>query len=198
MKWNLIVLPILIMTTAASPIHRAWAASFGEDAAFLKSHTELIVLGDEKGLARVAIAPAWQGRVMTSTAGADVGPSFGWINRELIASGKLLPHINAFGGEDRFWMGPEGGQFSVFFAKGAKFELADWLTPAAYDTLPFKVVRQSRDQAMFASRFALTNYSGTRFEVAVNREVRLLGALPDEEHRASPLLLHGRRGRGRG
>ena len=175
MKWNPIVLPILIMTTAASPIHRAWATSFGDDAAFLKSHTELIVLGDEKGLARVAIAPAWQGRVMTSTAGADVGPSFGWINRELIASGKLLPHINAFGGEDRFWMGPEGGQFSVFCAKGAKFELADWLTPAAYDTLPFKVVRQSRDQAMFASRFALTNYSGTRFEVAVNREVRLLG-----------------------
>jgi hypothetical protein len=163
------------MTTAASPIHRAWAASFGDDAAFLKSHTELIVLGDEKGLARVAIAPAWQGRVMTSSAGGEAGASFGWINRELIASGKLLPHMNAFGGEDRFWMGPEGGQFSVFFAKGAKFELADWFTPAAYDTLPFKVVRQSRDQAMFASQFTLTNYSGTRFEVAVKREVRLLG-----------------------
>ena len=175
MKWNPIVLPILIMTTAASPIHRAWAASFGDDAAFLKSHTELIVLGDEKGLARVAIAPAWQGRVMTSTAGADAGPSFGWINRELIASGKLLSHMNAFGGEDRFWMGPEGGQFSVFFAKGAKFELADWFTPAAYDTLPFKVVRQTKDQALFASAFALTNYSGTHFEVVVKREVRLLG-----------------------
>ena len=69
---------------------------------------------------------------MTSTAGGDAGLSFGWINRELIASGKLLPHMNAFGGEDRFWMGPEGGQFSIFFAKGAKFEFADWFTPAAY------------------------------------------------------------------
>ena len=29
---------------------------------------------------------------------------------------------------------------------------------------------------MFASEFTLTNYSGTQFEVAVNREVRLLGA----------------------
>jgi len=175
MKWNPTVLPILIMITAASLTQRAWGASFSDDAAFLKSHTELIVLGDEKGMARVAIAPAWQGRVMTSTAGADAGPSFGWINRELIASGTLLPHMNAFGGEDRFWMGPEGGQFSVFFAKGAKFELADWFTPAAYDTLPFKVVRQTKDQAVFASEFALTNYSGTRFEVAVKREVRLLG-----------------------
>jgi len=175
MKWNLIVLPILIMTTAVSPTHRAWAASFGDDTTFLKSHTELIVLGDEKGEAKVAIAPAWQGRVMTSSAGGETGPSFGWINRELIASGKLLPHMNAFGGEDRFWMGPEGGQFSVFFAKGAKFELADWFTPAAYDTLPFKVVRQSKDKAMFAAQFSLTNYSGTLFDVAVKREVRLLG-----------------------
>ena len=175
MKRNSILATILVMSTAASLTHRAGAASFGDDAAFLKSHTELIVLSDEKGQAKVAVAPGWQGRVMTSTAGADAGPSFGWINRELIASGKLLPHINAFGGEDRFWLGPEGGQFSVFFAKGAKFELADWQTPAAYDTLPFKVVRQSKDQAVFASEFALTNYSGTRFEVAVNREVRLLG-----------------------
>jgi hypothetical protein len=62
----------------------------------------------------------------------------------------------------------------VFFAKGAKFELADWFTPAAYDTLPFEVVRKSRDAATFGSRFTLTNYSGTQFEVAVHREVRLL------------------------
>ena len=61
---------------------------------------------------------------------------------ELIASGKIQPHMNAFGGEDRFWMGPEGGQFSIFFAKGAKFELADWFTPAPFDTQPFKDDRQ--------------------------------------------------------
>jgi hypothetical protein len=162
------------MTATASYIPCAGAASFGDDAAFLKSHTDLIVLSDKQGRAKVAVAPAWQGRVMTSTAGADAGRSFGWINRELIASGKLLPHMNAFGGEDRFWMGPEGGQFSIFFAKGARFELADWQTPAVLDTLPFKVVTQSQDQATFAAKFGLTNYSGTLFEVAVNRAVRLL------------------------
>ena len=174
MKRNLIVASILVMNTATSLTQRACAVSFGDDAAFLKSHTELIVLSDEKGLAKVAVAPAWQGRVMTSTAGADAGLSFGWINRELIASGKLLPHMNGFGGEDRFWMGPEGGQFSVFFAKGVKFEFENWFTPAAYDTLPFKVVSQARDKAVFASEFALTNYSGTKFQVAVKREVRML------------------------
>ena len=99
------------------------------------------MLSDSKGLAKVAVSPAWQGRVMTSTAGGDAGLSFGWINRELIESRKLQPHMNAFGGEDRFWMGPEGGQFSIFFAKGTKFDLADWQTPAPIDTLPFQVVR---------------------------------------------------------
>ena len=67
--------------------HSASGANFGDDSAFLKKHTELIVLSDIAGLAKVALAPAWQGRVMTSTAGGDAGQSFGWINRELIASG---------------------------------------------------------------------------------------------------------------
>ena len=170
-----VVASALLMSTAGSLAPSAAAATFGEDAAFLKSHTQLIVLSDEQGQAKVAVSPAWQGRVMTSTAGGDSGLSFGWINRELIASGKLLPHMNAFGGEDRFWMGPEGGQFSIFFAKGAKFEFADWFTPAVFDTLPYKVASQSRDKAVFTDQFTLTNYSGTQFQVAVNREVRMLG-----------------------
>ena len=167
------VLCFMTMTLAFSP--RASTASFGDDVAFLKKHVDVIVLSDKKGAAKAAVSAAYQGRVMTSTAGSDEGLSFGWINRELIASGKFLPHINAFGGEDRFWLGPEGGQFSIFFAKGAKFELADWFTPAPIDTLPFRVVQTSQDRARFAAEFALTNYSGTHFDVAIDRQIRLLG-----------------------
>ena len=174
MKRNTITAALVLVTSVASLTSRVGAANFGDDCAFLKKHTDLIVLSDRKGLAQVAVAPAWQGRVMTSTPGGEAGASFGWINRELIASGKLQPHINVFGGEERFWMGPEGGQFAIFFAKGAKFEFADWQTPAAIDTMPYKVDSQSRSKAKFTAEFALTNYSGTRFDVAVNREVRLL------------------------
>ncbi|MHB8862230.1 MAG: DUF6786 family protein [Pirellulaceae bacterium] len=174
MKRNIIIVPLLFLVSVFAFAPGTHAANFGDDTAFLKTYTELIVLSDSDGLGKIALAPAWQGRVMTSTAGGDAGPSFGWINRDLIASKKILPHINVFGGEDRFWLGPEGGQFSIFFAKGAKFELADWQTPAAIDTEPFHVVRHSRDRAVFASKFPLTNYSGTHFDVAVNREVRLL------------------------
>jgi hypothetical protein len=167
---------ILTSALAGGAAQAAPGITFGEDVAFLQAHTPLIVLSDRAGAARVAVAPAWQGRVMTSTGGGNEGLSFGWINRELIASGKLQPHINVFGGEDRFWLGPEGGQFSLFFAKGARFELSDWYTPVAIDTMPYQVVKKSATSASFRAKFAVTNYSGTRFDLGVNREVNLLTA----------------------
>lgn len=174
MKRKLSIAVLVLITMTAPLTQRVSAGSFRDDVQFLKKHTDLIVLSDKQGQAKVAVSASYQGRVMTSTAGGDNGLSFGWINRELIESGKLLPHMNAFGGEDRFWLGPEGGQFSIFFAKGAKFELADWFTPAVIDSLPFKLASESRSRAKYTAEFGLTNYSGAQFQVAVNREVRLL------------------------
>ena len=174
MNGKLLTTAIVTFTAMATLPPTVGGANFGDDATFLKKHTDVIVLTDKQGQAKVALSPAWQGRVMTSTMGGDAGPSFGWINRELIASGKIGPHMNAFGGEDRFWMGPEGGQFSVFFAKGKKFEFADWQTPAIFDTLPLNVVSKTDKKAVFGAEFALTNYSGTIFGVGVKRDVQLL------------------------
>jgi hypothetical protein len=160
----------------AASAQSAFAESFREDIAFLERHTNLIVLSDDAGQTKVAVAPAWQGRVMTSTNGGDAGSSFGWLNHELIESGKLQRHINAFGGEDRFWLGPEGGQFSLFFAKGDKFDLEHWQTPAQIDTMPYQVISQAPDCVKCAATFTLENYSGTCFELKIEREVRLLAA----------------------
>jgi len=49
----------------------AFGAKFAKDTAFLRQYVELIVLSDSTGVGKVALAPAWQGRVMTSTAGGD-------------------------------------------------------------------------------------------------------------------------------
>lgn len=165
---------IVTLIAMTSITHSAAGADFGDDVAFLKKHIDPIVLSDDAGQAQVALAPAWQGRVMTSTAGGDDGQSFGWINRELIASGEIKEHMNAFGGEDRFWMGPEGGQFSIFFEKGKEFVFDNWFTPAILDTEPFDVLSKSKDRAVFGATFPLTNYSGTKFKVGVEREVVLL------------------------
>jgi hypothetical protein len=167
---------VLASFTTLTTLPAAQAATFDQDVAFLRKHAQVVVLGDRSGSARVAIVPSWQGRVMTSTADGESGASFGWINRELIASAKVQPHINVYGGEDRFWLGPEGGQFSIFFAKGAKFQLDDWSTPAPIDTQSYELTKHELTQATFKTAFSLTNYSGSRFDVGVKREVKLLTA----------------------
>jgi hypothetical protein len=148
--------------------------TFGSDVAFLQKHTEVVVLKDPSGMSRVAVLPQMQGRVMTSTAEGAEGYSFGWINRELVASGKPVEHINVYGGEDRFWVGPEGGQFSVFFKKGVPFDLEHWFTPAAVDTEPWELVSQSAGSASLRKTMHLQNYSDAAFDVRVDRKVRVL------------------------
>jgi hypothetical protein len=149
---------------------------FDQDVAFLKQHTPVVVLGDAAAGARVAVVPAWQGRVMTSTAGGPAATSYGWANEELIASGKVQPHINALGGEDRIWLGPEGGQFSIFFAKGDPFDLAHWQTPPLVDSEPWEVREQTARVVTLRHRGRLVNYSGSVFDVQLDRTVRLLDA----------------------
>ncbi len=104
--------------------------NYAQERAFLEKHLPLVELAD--GERRVLLTPALQGRVLTSTAAS--GESFGWLNYELIAAGGGLPHCNNFGGEDRYWLGPEGGQYSIFFPGGSDFSFADWQTPAVIDT----------------------------------------------------------------
>ncbi|HAK95785.1 MAG TPA: hypothetical protein DCM87_12515 [Planctomycetes bacterium] len=149
---------------------------FKDDLEFLKAHTKVVVLAGRDGEARVAVNPDLQGRVMTSTAAGPDGLSFGWINRELIASGENNLHINAFGGEDRFWLGPEGGQFSIFFTKGDPFDLAHWFTPPPINEGPYDVVAKDSGRMHFRKAMQLVNYSGTEFNLELNREVRVLEA----------------------
>jgi hypothetical protein len=119
---------------------------------------------------------------MTSTTGGEDAPSFGWIGRAAIRSREKQPHINVFGGEDRFWLGPEGGQFSLYFAKGDPFDLAHWQVPEAIDWGRWDVDSQSSTQVRFRRRVSLVNYSGTRFDIDVDRTIRLIGAADFAKH----------------
>jgi hypothetical protein len=148
--------------------------TFGDDLVFLKKNTDVVILSETSGNGQVAVLPTLQGRAMTSTAEGTEGLSFGWINRELIASGKTVEHINVYGGEDRFWLGPEGGQFSIFFKKGVPFDLENWFTPAPIDTEPFELVSKSKSRAILKKDMQLENYSRTIFNLRVDREIRVL------------------------
>lgn len=148
---------------------------FGYDLNFLKKHhSDLILLGEDTTGAQLIVLPAYQGRVMTSTASGADGISYGWVNHNLIASGALNEHINVFGGEERFWLGPEGGQFSIYFRKGVPFTFENWFVPKELDTESFNVVRFSKTEARFEKEMHLENYTGNKFDLKVNRNVRLL------------------------
>jgi len=150
--------------------------TFGYDLQFLKKyHKDLILLGDESDAgAQIIILPAYQGRVMTSTAEGDGGMSFGWINYELVDSNREEEHFHAFGGEERFWLGPEGGQFSIYFKKGDPFDFDHWYVPKAIDTEPFILVSASKTEANFQREISLKNYTGFEFNLRVTRNIRLL------------------------
>ncbi len=149
--------------------------SFGSDLDFLSiHHKDLVLLSDEQNRAQLIILPAYQGRVMTSTADGNTGMSFGWLNHTLIASGKVSPHMHAVGGEERIWLGPEGGQFSIYFKKGTDFTFDQWFVPKELDTEPFRLLSSSRTMARFEKNLHLENYSGTGFELKIDRIIRLL------------------------
>jgi hypothetical protein len=145
---------------------------YGYNRDFLKKHTKVIEL--KSGKSALSIVQDWQGRVMTSTAQGDIGFSFGWINHGLISSGKIQPHINAYGGEERIWLGPEGGQFSIYFKKGKSFVFEEWQTPDYIDTKPFDLISLSDTSASFAKDIITENYSETKFSFRIERLVTIL------------------------
>lgn len=149
---------------------------YGYDLTWLQNYqTTIELVGGES---RVLLCADFQGRVMTSTTSGKDGYSFGWVNHELIASGNRSAQFNAFGGEERFWLGPEGGQFSLYFEKGTSQDITAWKVPAAIDTMPWEVQEVMPEMATFFKAFSLKNYSGTEFQFEVTRRVGII--LPDE------------------
>jgi len=154
--------------------------TYGYDSQFLRKHLNVIELKD--GESAIALVPAYQGRVMTSTCEGEHGFSFGWLNYGLIESGETLEHFNPSGGEERFWIGPEGGQFSVYFKAGTDFVFDNWYVPAPIDTEPFDLVSHSETMASFKRGMTLENYSGTVFNLEVKRDVTLLSGQQIDEY----------------
>jgi hypothetical protein len=159
--------------------------SYAETVAFLKKHTNVVELTD--GDARVAVCPEWQGRVMTSTCGGMEGQSFGFVNDDFINAGKSNLHFNNYGGEERLWLSPEGGQFSLWFAPGKlgkEQNLDNWFTPPAFNEGDWTAKRPAanvRDaepnpprSAQTSAEMKFQNTSGTQFHLHVDRFIKLL------------------------
>lgn len=149
--------------------------TYANDAAFLRKHgigfQELV---SPDGQSRVMVVPAWQGRVMTSSASGEGGDSYGWINYRFIEAGKVSPQIQPVGGEERFWLGPEGGPFSLYFKPGAEQVYANWAVPAVLDTDTFHIGEQTPTLIRLGRQTHLQNAAGTHLDIHMERTVTLM------------------------
>jgi hypothetical protein len=145
--------------------------SFRYDLNFLNKYDSIVVL--KAGNARVAVSPKYQGKVFTSTTGGPDDASFGWINYKAFGAAPD-PHMNAYGGENRLWLGPEGNRYSLFFEKGEAQVFDNWKTPAPFDSEPWVLDRKTDSTVDLSKKMDLVNYAGTRFKLEIKRKVMIL------------------------
>ncbi len=164
-------------TTAAEPNKSDSSSakgSFGYDLAFLRNHDDsLIVLSNQGEQARIAVSAKYQAKVFTSSANGDSSKSFGWINYKAFTA-SVDAHMNAYGGENRIWLGPEGGVFSLFFPKGKEMVFANWKTPSPIDTEPWTIVNQQPNEVHMQKSMNLVNYHGTELALTADRNISIL------------------------
>lgn len=147
--------------------------SFGYDLHFLQQHDSVIVLKNENDKAQVIVSPKYQAKVFTSTADSDNGVSFGWVNYKAFTN-SVNAHMNAYGGENRLWLGPEGGNFSLFFKPGAQMVFDNWKTPVPFDTENWKVTDKSMRSVRLQKNMKLINYHATELQLMAERTIKIL------------------------
>ena len=148
--------------------------TFGYDIHFLsKKDTALIVLASSDKQAQVIVSPRYQAKVFTSSAAGLEGKSLGFVNYSVLDSEVIDEHMNGYGGENRFWLGPEGGKYSVYFQPAAEQVYAHWHTPAPIDTESWEVVEAGRQNVSLKKEMEVANYIGIRLKLQVNRNIAL-------------------------
>jgi len=148
--------------------------TFGYDLDFLKQKDSVVVLNSKDGNAQVIVSPKYQAKVFTSTADGLNGKSFGWINYKTFAEKSLDPHMNAYGGEDRLWIGPEGSKFALFFKPHTKMDFADWHTPVAVDFENWTLNSNTDKKASLSKSTVVRNYAGAMFTIRLSRDIEIL------------------------
>ncbi|MCT1530418.1 hypothetical protein M3B46_05390 [Sphingobacterium daejeonense] len=146
---------------------------FGYDLEFLQKYDSVLILSNESGLGQILVSPKYQGKVFTSTADGPDGKSFGWVNYKAF-SAPVDPHMNAYGGEDRLWLGPEGGPFSLYFENGKEMVYENWKTPTSIDTESWKLISADGSSAKMEKDTELKNYAGTVLTIKLNRDIKML------------------------
>lgn len=148
--------------------------TFGYDLQYLNTKDSLVVLTDNNGQAQVIVSPKYQAKVFTSTVNGLEGNSLGYLNYKTFDSKETNEHMNGYGGENRFWIGPEGGRYSVFFESGKEQVYDNWHTPQAIDIEAWKIISSGKRDVWMQKDMEVKNYLGNDMKLSINRKVHLL------------------------
>ena len=148
--------------------------TFGYDLQYISRTDNPIVLTGDNGKAQIIVSANYQAKVFTSTVDGLSGKSLGYVGYKALDAETFDEHMNTYGGENRFWLGPEGGQYSVYFAPGKEQVYNNWHTPKPIDIEPWEVVGSDRKRVDFIKQMEVANYLGTRLTLRVDRTIELL------------------------
>ena len=149
--------------------------TFAYDLNYLSQKDDkLIVLSGEGGKSQIIVSAKYQAKVFTSTADGMDGTSMGFVNYKFFDAGMIDEHIHVFGGENRFWLGPEGGKYSIYFEKGSEQVFDNWHTPKPIDVEPWNITFVNDGNISFKKEMEVTNYLGNKLKLQVKRSVSLI------------------------
>ena len=147
--------------------------TFGYDINYLSEWDSLIILKSDDEKAQIILSAKYQAKVFTSTANGLAGNSHGFVNYNFFDSGVVDEHMNGFGGENRFWLGPEGGKYSIYFEPGTEQVYDNWHTPKPIDIEEWVTENASEKEAVFSKDMVLNNYLGNELSLTVKRTISL-------------------------
>ena len=148
--------------------------TFGYDLEYLSVKDSLVILSSDDKLSQVIVSSKYQAKVFTSTAAGEAGKSLGYLNYNALDSKETNEHMNGYGGENRLWLGPEGGRYSIFFKPGSEQVYENWHTPKPIDTEPWEVVTSNRQSVVLKKDMEVANYLGNKMHLNVNRKISML------------------------
>ena len=152
--------------------------------------SEPVVLKGEDKKKTVVVTPKLVGRVMCMSFDSEDGQATGFVNEKQLRKGCSTSGFaarsgpedgwNDFGGAERIWFAPEGGEYGFFFDPGVEHNMYNYRMSYPLHAVPYKVVDQPSDEksVTFSALIQLVNYRGSKISLEVTRKITVLESCP--------------------
>lgn len=131
-----------------------------------------------RGTSGAIVTPKLAGRVMATSFRGDDDLINGFVDADAFRHG-MRDFWDNWGGEERYWLSPEGGQFGLMF-QGRQNCFENYTVQPGINNQEYEIVEQSKNgnSLTMQAEFELTNAKGTKFAVRSTRRISLLDNCP--------------------